>query len=330
MEITDWSSIVGQKQLTDNLKNAIKHQKVSHAYMIQGEKLSGKKMIADIFARALQCESDGENKPCNQCRACKQTINRNNPDVIYVSHEKPNTVGVNDIRTQINGDISIKPYSSARKIYIIDEAEKMNTAAQNALLKTLEEPPEYAVIILLTTNVEVMLQTILSRCVVLGTKPVSDETIQKYIIDRLMIPDYKARVCSSFARGNIGRAIELASNEDFDNLKKDAIYVLKNVADMEVNQIMTAIKKIPENNYDIDDYIDICFIWFRDVLLYKSCKDTKHIVFKEEISELARLADRYSYNKIECIIRAIELAKNRLKYNVNQDLTMEMLFMEMR
>lgn len=222
-----WSDVVGLAQLTDNLQNAIKHNKISHAYLIQGEKLSGKRMIADIFARALQCEAgkaptahqetlfDAPAQyqgppPCNQCRACKQAVNGNHPDIIYVTHEKPNVISVDNIRQQVNGDIDIKPYSGEYKIYIIDEAEKMNVQAQNALLKTLEEPPAYAVILLLATRAEAMLQTILSRCVVLNIKPVPEDLIKKYLMQKVEIPDYRASICASFARGNVGRAIELA------------------------------------------------------------------------------------------------------------------------
>ena len=93
-------------------------------------------------------------------------MNHNQPDIIYVTHEKPNTLSVADIRSQLVNDVDVKPYSSRYKIYIVDEAEKMNQQAQNALLKTIEEPPAYAVIILLTTNADAFLPTILSRCVV--------------------------------------------------------------------------------------------------------------------------------------------------------------------
>ena len=132
-QVFGWESVIGQNQLTDNLQNALKFNKISHAYMIQGEKLSGKRMIADIFARALQCESGGDH-PCNQCRSCKQAMNGNHPDIIYVEHDKPNVISVDNIRTQINGDIAIKPYSGPHKIYIMDEAEKMNTQAQLSLI----------------------------------------------------------------------------------------------------------------------------------------------------------------------------------------------------
>ena len=107
MEEVNWNDVVGQKQLTDNLKNSLKYNKISHAYLIQGEKLSGKMMIADLFARALQCEAQNGVKPCNQCRSCKQAINRNHPDIVYVEHDKPNVISVDNIRQQINGDIAL-------------------------------------------------------------------------------------------------------------------------------------------------------------------------------------------------------------------------------
>lgn len=329
LQETNWSSVIGQEQMTQNLENALTHKKISHAYLFQGERLSGKRMIADIFARALQCEGDGD-RPCNQCRSCKQAINGNHPDIISVEHDKPNVISVDNIRTQINGDIAIKPYSSAYKIYIVDEAEKMNTQAQNALLKTLEEPPEYAVIMLLSTRAEAMLPTILSRCVALNTKPVSDDKIKHFLMTKVQIPDYRASICASFARGNVGRAIQLASNEEFDKMKAEVLGNLKSIFEMEVNQMVAAAKKITEEKFEIEDYLDLCFIWYRDILLYKACKDRKHLVFLEEIRDIERIGEKYTYEAIEKVIGAIEQARGRIKSNVNFDLTMELLFMAMK
>lgn len=325
----NWDCVIGQEQLTGNLKNTLKHNKISHAYLIQGEKLSGKHMVADIFARALQCEHEG-NRPCNECRSCKQAMNGNHPDIIYVEHDKPNVISVDNVRTQINGDIAIKPYSGPHKIYIMDEAEKMNTQAQNALLKTLEEPPEYAVILLLSTSVEAMLPTILSRCVVLDIKPVSEDKIKKYLMEKIEIPDYRASICASFARGNVGRAIQLASNEEFDQLKSEVLGILKSIENLEVNQIATAVKKITEDKYGIDDYLDLCFIWYRDVLLYKACGEQSSLIFKEDRLDIRRIAARCSYEGINRIIHAIEQARSRLKANVNAELTMELLLLAMK
>lgn len=329
-----FSDIVGQEQLKDHLQNALKMNKVSHAYIINGEKHSGKEFIAQIFATALQCTNPDlsqENiEPCGECQSCKQMVTKNQPDVIYLTHEKPGTIGVEDIRGQINGTIAIKPYSSLRKVYIIAEGEKMTVQAQNALLKTLEEPPGYAVIIILTTNVDLLLSTILSRCVVLNMKPVKDALVKKYLMETMQIPDYKADVSVAFARGNVGKAKMLASSEEFDHVKEEAITLLKYINDMEISEIVSSIKKINEYKLDANDYMDILAIWYRDVLLFKATNDINHLIFKEEIQYIRKVADKSAYEGIETIINALEKAKSRLNANVNFDLTLEMLLLTIK
>lgn len=196
-----FKDIIGQEQLKEHMQTALETGKVSHAYVIQGERFAGKEFIANVFAMALQCEKGGV-EPCQECHSCKQAVNRNQPDIIWVTHEKPNTIGVEDVRIQINNDMGIKPYSSRHKIYIISEGEKMTVQAQNALLKTLEEPPEYGIILILTTNADALLPTILSRCVVLHMKPVKDELVRNFLMQTMEIPDYKADICVAFARGD--------------------------------------------------------------------------------------------------------------------------------
>ena len=322
-----FKDIIGQEQIKDHLTHTIEQGKISHAYVINGERFSGKEFIANVFAMALQCEHPDGVEPCQQCHSCKQALSGNQPDIIRVTHEKPNTIGVDDIRTQINTDIAIKPYSSPRKIYIIQEGEKMTAQAQNALLKTLEEPPAYAVILILTTNMDALLPTILSRCVVLNMKPVRDDLVKKYLMEELQIPDYKANVCVAFARGNLGKARQLASSEEFDHIKEEAVSMLKYVQDMEINEMLAAIKKIQEYKFDVEDYLDILAIWYRDVLLFKATNDANHLIFKEEIQYIKKCADRCAYEGIEDILKALDKAKSRLKSTVNFELTMELLLM---
>lgn len=321
-----FADIIGQEQIKAHLQNALTTKKISHAYILNGEKSSGKEYIAKVFAMALQCEH-GEVEPCQECHACKQALSDNQPDIIRVTHEKPNTIGVDDIRMQINNDVAIKPYSSPYKIYIVNEAEKMTPQAQNALLKTLEEPPEYAVILLLTSNVNALLSTILSRCVMLNMKPVADEKVRKFLMEELCVPDYKADVCVAFARGNIGKAKALASSEEFENIKGEALSLLKYIQDMELHEIVAAIKKISEYKLEVNDYFDIMAIWYRDVLLFKATKDANHLVFREELGALRKCAQRSSYEGIETIINALDTAKRRLEANVNFELVMELLLL---
>lgn len=324
-----FQDIIGQEQIKEHLHNALSTGKISHAYILNGEKSSGKEFIANLFAMALQCEAEGV-EPCYECRSCKQTLSKNQPDIIYVSHEKPNTISVDDIRTQVNNDVSIKPYSSKYKIYIINEAEKMNQQAQNAILKTLEEPPAYAVIILLVSNINTLLPTILSRCVTLNMKPVRDELVKKFLMEELQVPDYKADVCVAFARGNVGKAKLLAASEEFDNIKAEALSLLKYIKEMEMQEIIAAIKKINEYKLEIQDYFDIIAIWYRDVLLFKATNDANTLVFREEVQTIRKCAGRTSYEGIERVINALSTAKKRLDANVNFDLLMELLLLEIQ
>lgn len=332
--MANFQDIVGQDQIKEHLKNCIKTGKVSHAYVINGEQFAGKEFIAKIFAMALQCEERGKEGgaevPCQKCHACKQALSDNQPDIIKVTHEKPNTVSVDDVRAQISGDVGIKPYASPYKIYIMNEAEKMTTQAQNALLKTLEEPPEYVVIMLLTTNVNALLPTILSRCVVLNMKPVADHLVRKYLMEEMKITDYKAEVCVAFARGNLGKARQLANSEGFENVKGEALSILKYVQDMELYEMVAAANRIREYKLDKSDLIDIMMVWYRDVLLFKATNDMNHLVFREEGSALRQVARRSSYEGIETVLEALEKAKKRLDANVNPDLVMELLFLTMK
>lgn len=321
-----FQDIYGQEHIREHLQNALSTGKVSHAYIINGEKSSGKEFIAKVFAAALQCERGGA-EPCQECRSCRQALSGNHPDIIRVVHEKPNTISVDDIRTQVNGDIAIKPYSGKYKVYILSEAEKMTAQAQNALLKTLEEPPEYAVILLLTANVNALLPTIVSRCVVLDMKPVPDEIVRRFLCTQMQVPDYKAEVCVAFARGNIGKAKALASSEDFEKVKAEALSLLKYIQEMDLNEIIAAVKKITEYKLEVSDYLDICVIWYRDALLFKATSDVNHLIFREELQALRRTAQRSSYEGIENIIKALDTAKKRLDANVNFELVMQMLMM---
>ena len=331
--MANFNDIIGQEQIKEHIKNAISSGKVSHAYVIQGEQFAGKEFIAKIFAMALQCEErgkEGSEIPCQKCHSCRQALSDNQPDIIKVTHEKPNTVSVDDVRAQISGDVGIKPYGSPYKIYIMNEAEKMTVQAQNALLKTLEEPPEYVVIMLLTTNVNALLPTILSRCVVLNMKPVADHLVRKYLMQELQITDYKAEVCVAFARGNIGKARQLAFSEGFENVKDEALSILKYIQDMELHEMVAAANRIREYKPDKSDLIDIMMVWYRDVLLFKATNDMNHLVFREEGSALRQVARRSSYEGIEAVLEALDKAKKRLDANVNPDLVMELLFLTMK
>jgi len=324
-----FADVLGHEQTIAHMKHAIELNKVSHAYIINGEKGSGKKMLAGIFAQTLQCQKKGT-EPCMECQSCRQAVSLNQPDIIRVSHEKPNTISVEDIRSQLNGDIQIKPYSSPYKIYIVDEAEKLSVQAQNALLKTIEEPPAYAVILLLTTNTGMLLPTILSRCVTLDLKPVSSQLIKNYLMEQLEIPEYRADICTAFAQGNVGKARRLALSDSFGEMLEHALHLVKYISEMEVSDLIEDLKKINTYKMEINDYLDLLVVWYRDVLLFKATRDADSVIFSDELNSIRKKAKESSYEGLECIIKALEKAKIRLNANVNFDMAMELLLLTMK
>ena len=327
--MSGFERIIGHEPIIEHLKNAVKHEKVSHAYIFSGEEGAGKRMLAAAFAQTLQCSEKGL-EPCGTCLSCIQAESGNQPDIIWVSHEKPNSIGVEDIREQIVGDMQIKPYNSPRKIYIIDETKKMTIQAQNTLLKTIEEPPAYGMIFLLTTNAEIFLPTILSRCVVLNLKPVGNKKIKTFLMEEIKIPDYKADLCIAFAQGNVGKAIKLACSESFEEMKGHVIRIFRNIEGMELSDLLSALKELEQFKTNIYDYLDLSLVWFRDVLLFKVTHDANVLVFREEVSALQKHANRSSYEGLECIITAIEKVKVRLRANVNFELAIELMLLTIK
>ena len=285
--MSGFKDVVGHKDIIQYIQNAVEQDKVSHAYILNGAKGSGKKMLAKLFAMTLQCENS-QSEPCGECRSCRQADSGNQPDIITIQHEKPGSISVDDIREQLNGDIMIKPYSNRYKIYIIPEAD---------LLKL---------------------------------RNIKDTLIKKYLMEQLHIPDYQADICAAFAQGNMGRAIMLATSEHFNEIKEEAVQLLKYIDEMELNEIVSAIKEINKYKLEVTDYLDLLTVWYRDVLLYKATKEAGKVVFGDQLTYIKEKASKSSYEGIEIILDSIEKAKTRLKANVNFDLVMELLLLTIK
>ncbi len=325
----NFESIVGHEQIIRHMKNSILQGKASHAYILAGEPGAGKKTLANIYAMALQCESEGAD-PCQKCDSCRKANSKNHPDIIYVEHEKSNSIGVEEIRSQVVDDVSIRPYSGRYKIYIINDADKMTVQAQNAVLKTIEEPPDYAVFLLLTTNVDALLPTICSRCVRLDVRPVEDSLVKQYLIEKMHIPSYEAEVQTAFAQGSIGKAQQAADSDHFGETSQKALYILKYASRMEVHEWIDLLKELAAQQQNVYDYLDIFQVWFRDVLMFKATREVDHLVFKQEINFIKEQASQRSYEGLENAIDAADKAKIRLRANVNFELVMELLYLTIR
>ncbi len=318
-----FSEIVGHGQIKEHLQAAIQGDKPFHAYIFQGEVGVGKETVARTFAAGLQCQGEGE-KPCTACVSCRQIESGNQPDVIWVTRDR-SSLGVEEIREQLCNTMEIKPFSSPYKIYIVPEAEKMTEAAQNALLKTIEEPPKYGIVILLTSNISALLPTIQSRCLILEFRPLSTPAVEEYLKTHCQVPDYLAKESAIFAQGNLGKAMRYVRSEEFIERKDKVLSLLRNVNRMDVADMLAVIKDLGARKDEVRDYIDLMALWYRDVLIFKATKNINQLLFQQESSVIAKEASNRSYEKIEEILQAFEKAKVRLKANVSFEVALELM-----
>lgn len=288
-----FENIIGNGPVKNMLKQAITHQKVSHSYLFIGISGIGKKMLATEFAKAVLCLE--QNKICNTCKSCVEFDSNNNPDFLYVKPEG-NSIKIEQIR-ELQKKIQEKPIISSKKVYIIDDADFMTKEAQNCLLKTLEEPPEFATIILLGSNENAFLTTIKSRCMILHFNPIKDSEMKQYLEKNYQINNITQNMLDIF-QGSIAKAISLrGKQEQYTNLetivnnlsKKDLIDILK-LADI--------LYKSKEEIFEMLDYINI--------ILLKMAKT--------------------DYQYTNCI-KIVENTKKKLKQNANYDMCIDdMLF----
>ncbi len=324
-----FNAILGHELAKEHLRKAVRYDRAAHAYILAGDRGMGKKTLAKAFAMTLLCEKGGE-EPCMECHSCRQFLSENHPDMITVTHEKPASIGVEDIRAQVNDTVSIRPYSSRYKIYLIDEAEKMTVQAQNALLKTIEEPPAYVILLLLTVNPDQMLPTILSRCELIRLKPLQDRTVSRYLSEKKGLSEAQADIYAAFARGSLGRALEITSSEQFSDMMADMLRLLKSVRGMETPLLLEYVSRMAKEYPDLDECLEFIRLWYRDILMYKVTRDMNTLVFKNEYPAITRTCAEMSYQSLEQVLEAVDKAKARLDANVNRELSLELLLLAMK
>lgn len=322
-----FDEILGQDSIKAYMKKALERQQVSHAYIISGEEGMGKRMLANAFAMALLCD-EGGTSPCGKCHSCIQFATGNHPDISWVTHEKA-SIGVDEVRAQLVEPMLIKPYHSRFKVYIVDEAELLTVQAQNALLKTIEEPPEYGVVMLLSANPDIFLQTIRSRCTMLKMVPLPDEQIRQYLLKQ-GAPSAQAEICAAFARGNLGKAIGLSKSEEFAHMRELLVGMLAKVRKMELSEMMEFIRQLKEDGLDNAGTLDFCELWYRDILYRMATGDSNRLIFKSEKDVIEKLAREGDYRKLQQVVDAIAQAKVRLNANVNFETTMELVLLRMK
>ena len=325
-----FEKVVGHEKVITHLNNSIQSERVAHCYLFVGEDGIGKRLVATEFAKKLLCETaDGPSaRPCGTCPACVAVDRGSHPDLKYIRHEKPATISVADVREQLNGDIVIRPYRADRKIYIIDEAELLNVQAQNAILKTIEEPPSYAVILLLSNNRDVFLETIRSRSVLVEFQPLRREDVAKYV-EAHFPPTAERSFALDHCRGNIGRALHLMENEDARAFVTAVHGILEKLPQLSVVERMKALEELSQAREDVKEVLELFLAWYRDVAVFKATGDAKQVQSGDRnISKIEQAAQAYSFAALGRIFEKVRETKELLLANVNPESVFENLLLE--
>ena len=319
-----YSEALCQERIINYLKKIRSTKSISHAYIIQDEFSENAKTIAYAFAMSLHCQKGGV-EACYNCHACKQILKNNHPDLIYVEAQNQKSISVGDIREKVNDTVEIKPYSSLYKVYIIDKADSMTVQAQNALLKTMEEPPEYAVIILIAQSLDRFLPTIKSRCIKLHISLISNQVILEKLRS-LGIDSELSKSLASFSRGNLAKALTFSKGENI-NIYKENINILTNISSSNSMELYDYAELINTRENKMD-FMDFCLMWYRDILLLSVNKNAENLIFKSEYRTLRKLTSVYSLSDLDSIIESINHAVEELSSNVNSKYVIKIMLMQ--
>lgn len=309
----NFNTFIGQKRIKDVLQDSLRAGKLSHAYSFEGLAGMGKLTLAKVFAAAILCHRQ-EAEACGECLSCRKLLSGNHPDFTLVSPEK-SSLGVDEIRN-LQEQVIIKPIESHRKVYIIDQADKMTTQAQNCLLKTLEEPPSYVTLILCVSNSNTILKTIQSRCTRIKFNVYSDEDIKAIIstkgINKPAVVDFAA----AFSQGIVGKAFSIIS-DDFLEIREQVFDILARIEQCEVEELLNISTFFEDNKKFIEDILDIILTWYRDIILSKTLENGKELINYDKQDIILNNVLNYSRNDLIKVMEMIEETRKSLKMNVS-------------
>lgn len=325
-ELMNFDQIIGHDMIIDYLKKAIEKDRVSHSYLFEGEESIGKKMVALSFAKALLCKGEG-NKPCGRCISCIKFDDANHPDFQLIEAQD-RLISV-EVLDELLRTINITPLESERRIILIDDSHHMGLNGQNILLKTLEEPPTYINIILITSNPNMLVPTILSRCQIVKFYPVESSRIVALLRKKYNKTWEEANFIAHFTKGSVGRSIQISQSTDFEEKRKKVIELIDDLINGDKGNIFAARDLLLDNKDSIEEILDIILYWFRDLAIYKRVGRTELIVNMDSIPLLSNQS-YLSIDRIDDIIKRIGKARDDILEGVNYQLAIETMLLGMQ
>lgn len=330
-----FSEIVGQEHITRTLRNQIIAGRVGHAYLFNGGRGTGKTSAAKILARAINCLNPKDGEPCNECEICKGAINGSLTDIVEMDAASNNSV--EDIRS-IREEVNFLPTKAKYRVYIIDEVHMLSTGAFNALLKTLEEPPEHVKFILATTEPQKLPATILSRCQRFDFKKISNENIIKRLNivcekSNIEITKEALNIIAVLSEGAmrdalsiLERCIQDGENKIDEDKIKDLVGIPKityihqlteSILEYDVDKALANIDEVLEEGKDINNLLWELIKYVKDILVYKASNKLE-LYSEEELNKIRIISEKVSKEKLVDIIYQLSNLENDIKWSTQK------------
>jgi len=312
-----FKNIIGNENNILSLTSAVLNNKIFHAYIFHGDEGVGKFLMAQCFAKMILCEKKNS---CCMCYSCLAFDSSNHPDVIYISPSKTKIISIDDIREKIHTEI--KPYVCDKKIFIL--RDELSVAAQNAILKILEEPEYYVVFIIIINKLEFLLETVLSRCVIIKINQIEINKLEDYLIKNNISHEH-AKIYSRYAHGNIGRALSFAQDKNFFEMREKILDCMTKLSRVNLAEILNFVNILEEYKEKIDLILEIIYNWYADLIYYKQ---NKFINFNLDKLEEIKKNNR-DIKKIYRDLKCVEQTRKFLRYNSNFKLSLSAMMIDL-
>lgn len=318
--------VIGHDKEKLYLQQVIKEKRLPHAMMLEGSEGIGKLSLGTQMTQAIFCDSlTGD--ACGVCRNCIKMMHDNHPDFMLI---EPDGNQIKNAQIESFQEfVNIKPYDAAYKVIIIKDADKMNASSQNRILKTLEEPPAHVIVIMLTTNSESLLPTVLSRSLIIKLSGVHQNLVVDYLKAQYETSQEEAEMIAKLSEGSIGRAIEYMTSDSFEEIRKHTEIILNSIHGKERSKLLGELSYFTAEKENIHKVLDYMILWYRDILLFKQAKAKHLLVHSQSIDFIKKLTRNLSLKKIIQNIEVIETTKRKLRQHAHFDLTIEVMLIKL-
>ncbi len=321
-----FAQIIGEERAVAIVRNALRQDRIPHAYLFVGPEGVGKRLCALTLAKAMNCLSPPEPAECcEQCSSCLKIDSGNHADVVLLEPEGE-VIKIDQIR-ELQKRLRFRPLEGGRRIHILDQAHRLNAAASNALLKTLEEPPEATHWILITSRPHRLLPTILSRCQWVKFRSLANAQIEQILREKGELPPADAHFYASLAGGSASQAEDLSHRVGFEK-RQEWLRAFTRIPQKETGEIFEICEQFAHE--EIHDLLELWKVWIRDLMVFKVTGAGKGLINHDLQAELGEAAAHYSFDRLDFLFSMITRMENAMDLNINRQLALETVMLEMK